>query len=55
MRLTTLNSVVFPAPLGPMSPQICPRSTLKDRSLSATMPPKRTEISLMSSNVRSPE
>ena len=49
MRLTTLNSVVLPAPFGPISPTICPSSMSKDSWFSATIPPKRTVMSLTSS------
>ena len=38
----TLNSVVLPAPLGPMSPVTAPASTRRDTSVSAATPPKRT-------------
>ena len=40
-RVITLNAVVFPAPLGPISPTISPAGTSKDTSSSATTPPKR--------------
>src|SRR5262245_16206322 len=36
-----LNSVVLPAPLGPMSPTISPASTLSETSRLASRPPKR--------------
>src|SRR5437660_12655347 len=36
----TLKSVVFPAPLGPMKPQICFSGISKLTSLSAATPPK---------------
>src|SRR6476661_457221 len=49
MRLTTLKRVVLPAPFGPMRPQICPRSIVKERSSRATMPPNRTDTSETSS------
>src|SRR5579872_5739218 len=39
-----LNSVVFPAPLGPTSPTASPGITERDTSLSAAMPPNRIEI-----------
>ena len=42
-RLMQLNSVVLPAPLGPIRPQMSPRSTSKLTLSSATMPPKRTD------------
>ena len=38
----TLNSVVLPAPLGPMSPVTVPGSTSIETSSRATLPPKRT-------------
>jgi hypothetical protein len=38
-----LNTVVLPAPFGPISAVILRRSALKDRSLTATMPPKRID------------
>src|SRR6516165_11839051 len=37
----TLNSVVFPAPFGPIRPTIWPWSTVRETSSIATMPPKR--------------
>src|SRR2546430_936480 len=40
-RVTTLKRVVLPAPLGPISPTICPFSTSRETSSIATMPPKR--------------
>src|SRR5262245_62944522 len=36
-----LNTVVLPAPFGPISAVISPRRALKERSLIATSPPKR--------------
>ena len=36
-----LNAVVFPDPLGPISPKISPSLTSNDTSLSAVNPPKR--------------
>ena len=36
-----LNSVVLPAPFGPIRPQIAPRATLKLTSCRAVTPPKR--------------
>src|SRR4029450_6906861 len=42
MRDRQLNSVVLPAPLGPMRPTICPSATSKLTSSRATMPPNRT-------------
>ena len=38
-----LNSVVLPAPFGPIRPQISPRPTSNYTLSSATMPPKRTD------------
>src|SRR6266542_5303421 len=49
----TLNSVVLPAPLGPMRPVTYPTSTSSETSESAWMPPKRTETSRMSSSATS--
>jgi len=40
-RVMTLNAVVFPAPFGPIKPEIWPCSTTKETRSSATMPPKR--------------
>src|SRR5262249_45458505 len=37
--LTALNSVLLPAPFGPMSPRISPGSTSIETSLRATTPP----------------
>src|SRR6266545_1450150 len=42
MRERQLNSVVLPAPLGPMSPTICPSPTSNATLSRATMPPNRT-------------
>src|SRR4051812_17599548 len=54
-RLRTLNRVVLPAPFGPMSAQITPSSTVKERPSSATTPPKRTPTSsTLSSAMRYP-
>src|ERR1700722_12438636 len=36
-----LKSVVLPAPLGPIKPQIAPRATSKETSSSAVTPPNR--------------
>src|ERR1700730_17567068 len=36
-----LTSVVLPAPFGPISAWRAPRSTCRETSLAATMPPKR--------------
>ena len=41
-RERQLNSVVLPAPLGPIRPTILPASTSNETPSSATMPPKRT-------------
>ena len=41
MPLTTLNSVVLPAPFGPITPWIWPRSTASETPSRTTMPPKR--------------
>ena len=41
-----LNSVVLPAPLGPISPTIEPGSRSNDTPASAITPPNRTERSL---------
>ena len=38
----TLNTVVLPAPFGPIRPAICPSSIASETSLSAVTPPKRT-------------
>jgi hypothetical protein len=38
---TRLNSVDLPAPFGPMSPVIEPRSTRSEQLLTARKPPKR--------------
>ena len=38
----TSNSVVLPAPFGPMSPQTSPAPTASETSVRAAMPPKRT-------------
>src|SRR5437667_330142 len=45
-----LNSVVLPAPLGPISPRICPSSRVKETPSRATMPPNRKAISRISSS-----
>src|SRR5262247_2268906 len=45
-----LNSVVLPAPLGPISPTISPASMVSDTSRLASRPPKRfVEASRLSS------
>src|SRR5579863_2835723 len=46
----TLNSVVFPAPFGPISPVTTPGSTLTVVSESARTPPKRTTTSSVASS-----
>ncbi len=46
--LTTLNSVVLPAPLGPMRPVTPPSATERETSLSTWAPPKATETSVTS-------
>ncbi len=42
MRLIRLNTVVLPAPLGPISVNTSPRCTSKLTLLTASTPPKRT-------------
>src|SRR5690348_3422248 len=42
MRVTTLKSVVLPAPLGPIRPTMQPCGTSKLTPSRATRPPKRT-------------
>src|SRR5207302_7726570 len=42
----TLNVVVLPAPLGPMSPVTYPTSASRSTPWTAWMPPKRTSTSL---------
>src|SRR4051794_41878646 len=44
----TLNSVVLPAPFGPIRPVICPSRADRRTSVSAWMPPKFTETSTTS-------
>src|SRR5215471_18259519 len=44
-----LKSVVFPEPLGPMSPRILPCSAEHTTSLSAASPPKNLKTCLISS------
>src|SRR2546421_10400428 len=46
----TLNSVVLPAPFGPMSPVTRPSSTSRSTPWRACTPPKRTSTSWTSSN-----
>src|SRR5208282_1438905 len=41
MPVTRLTNVVLPAPLGPISPRISPRSSRIETSSLATRPPKR--------------
>ena len=55
-RLMTLNNVVLPAPLGPMSATICPVRTVMLTWLTARRPPKSTETpsTLSSSSPFSP-
>ncbi len=53
-RLMQLNSVVLPAPLGPISPQMSPRPTSKLTLSSATMPPNRTDTPRTLSNALPP-
>ena len=45
----TLNNVVLPAPLGPMTPSTSPCETSSETPSSAVMPPNDTEISLTES------
>ncbi len=45
---------VLPAPLGPISPTICPRSTETVRSATANTPPYRTEMDLASNTHSEP-
>src|SRR4051812_34902907 len=47
---TTLNNVVFPAPLGPITPTTSPSSTVADTSRSAMRPPNLTVTSCTSSS-----
>src|SRR4030095_12572736 len=42
MRLIRLNTVVFPAPFGPINVNTSPRRTSKLTLLTASTPPKRT-------------
>ncbi len=49
-RDSTLSSVVFPAPLGPMSPWTVPGSSVRSTPASAPMPPKR--MSTLSATTR---
>ena len=47
--VSALKHVVFPAPFGPMRDVISPAGTSSDKSLTATRPPKRLEISVATS------
>src|SRR3954447_12004436 len=47
---TTLNNVVLPAPLGPMTPTTSPEPTDAETRSSAVSPPKRTVTSCTSSS-----
>ena len=49
-RLMALNSVVLPAPFGPMRATICPPRTAMETSLTARSPPKSTETSSIRSS-----
>ena len=49
---STLNSVVLPAPLGPMMPRISPSATEKLTSLTAFRPPKARDRFSTSSSGR---
>src|SRR5215207_2272991 len=46
-----LNSVVLPAPFGPISPHISPSATSKAGPSKAKTPPKRTTTSLICSTL----
>lgn len=46
----TLNRVVFPAPLGPISVQICSGSIAEPQPVERVTPPKRTRTPLMLSS-----
>ena len=50
MRLIRLNTVVLPAPFGPISVNTSPRRTSKLTLLTASTPPKRTLRSLAESS-----
>src|SRR5688572_25298012 len=41
MPVTALNTVVLPAPFGPMTEKICPFSTTRSTPLTAVIPPNR--------------
>src|SRR5918997_4360550 len=45
MPLMQLKRVVLPAPLGPISPQICRSPTPKETPATAVTPPNRTTMS----------
>ena len=51
-RVITLKAVVLPAPFGPISPAISPRSTESETSSSATTPPKRRVTCSSSSSAK---
>ena len=53
MPVATLNSVVLPAPFGPMRPMICPSCRSRLTLLTAVRPPKRTVTSRSSAAGRS--
>ena len=53
MPVATLNSVVLPAPFGPMRPMICPSCRSRLTLLTASRPPKRTLMSRSSTAGRS--
>ena len=53
MPVATLNSVVLPAPFGPMRPMICPSCRSRLTLLTASRPPKRTVMSRSSTAGRS--
>src|SRR5690606_31120536 len=53
-RLTQLNSVVLPAPLGPISPAIVPSSTLSEARSRAVTPPN-VIVSSSTSSTRVPQ
>ncbi len=50
----TLNSVVLPAPFGPMRPVTIPASATKSTASSASRPPKLTLTSAISSVLIAP-
>src|SRR5262245_47519719 len=55
MPLMQLNTLVLPAPFGPISASNSPRSTLSDRPSSTTRPPKRSvRLSTSSSAIPPP-